>query len=85
MYVNSITTTQREWQENQEPNLRQLLKAAAEVASVEQPENQELKYILKSTAERQLDYGLSECRNLKFIESTEDPQRIIPRIFPSIR
>lgn len=61
----SVTSAQQEWQKNQEANLREALKTAAEAAIVEQPENQELKYILKSTAERQLDYGLSECWNLR--------------------
>lgn len=58
--VNSVQTAQREWQRDREPKLRQALRTAAERVIAEQPENQELKYILKSTAERQLDYGLSE-------------------------
>lgn len=58
--VNSVQTARREWQRDQEPKLRQALRAAAERAIAEQPENQELKCILKSTAERQLDHGLSE-------------------------
>ncbi|TGZ50762.1 hypothetical protein DBV15_01772 [Temnothorax longispinosus] len=53
-----LRTAQREWQIDQELNLRQLLRTAAERAIAEQPENQDLKYVLKSTAERQLDYGL---------------------------
>lgn len=57
---NSVQTAQRAWQEEQEPSLRRAVRTAAECAIAEQPENQELKYILKSTAERQLDYGLSK-------------------------
>lgn len=58
--VNSVQTARREWQREQEPKLREALRTAAERAIAEQPENQELKCILKSTAERQLDHGLSE-------------------------
>ncbi|XP_011344899.1 NACHT domain- and WD repeat-containing protein 1 isoform X3 [Ooceraea biroi] len=57
--ADSVRTAQRGWQVNQESSLRQMLKTATESAIVEQPENQELRYILKSTAERQLDHGLS--------------------------
>lgn len=58
--VNSVQTAQREWQKDQEPGLRRALRTAAECAILEQPDNQELRYILKSTVERQLEYGLSE-------------------------
>lgn len=58
--VNSVQTAQREWQKDREPDLRQALKTAAECAILEQPDNQELGCILKSTMERQLEYGLSE-------------------------
>ncbi|EFN75451.1 Uncharacterized WD repeat-containing protein alr3466 [Harpegnathos saltator] len=57
--ANSVETAQCEWQKNQEPELRQGLKTAAEAAIQEQPDNQELRYILRSTAERQLEYGLN--------------------------
>jgi len=61
--MSSVRTAQRGWQVDEESNLRQALKTAAEAAIAEQPENQELRYILKSTAERQLDHGLSKCRS----------------------
>lgn len=60
LHVNSVQTAQQEWQKDQEPSLRLALRTAAECAIVEQPDNQELRYILKSTMERQLEYGLSE-------------------------
>lgn len=60
LHVNSVQTAQREWQKDREPKLRQALKTAVERAIVEHPENEDLKYILKSTAERQLEHGLSK-------------------------
>ncbi|XP_018400635.1 PREDICTED: NACHT domain- and WD repeat-containing protein 1 [Cyphomyrmex costatus] len=57
--ANSVQTAQREWQKDREPKLRQALKTAVERAIVEHSENQDLKYILKSTAERQLEHGLN--------------------------
>ncbi|EFN73134.1 Uncharacterized WD repeat-containing protein alr3466 [Camponotus floridanus] len=57
--ANSVQTAQREWQKDQEPDLRRALRTAAECAILEQPDNQELRCILKSTMERQLEYGLS--------------------------
>lgn len=58
--VNSVQTAQQEWQKEHEPILRWALKEAAERAIAERPENEELRYILKSTTERQLEYGLSK-------------------------
>ncbi|XP_072745526.1 protein qui-1 [Anoplolepis gracilipes] len=57
--ANSVQTAQREWQQDQEASIREALRTAAECAIVEQPDNQELRYILKSTVERQLEHGLS--------------------------
>ena len=57
---NSEETVQEAWQSNQEPKLRQALSFAAKSVASEQPHNQEVKTILKSTTERQLDHGLSK-------------------------
>lgn len=40
--------------------LSEILKAAAESALINDPNNTDIQYLLKSTAERQLDYGLSK-------------------------
>lgn len=58
-----METAQCNWQKNQESDLRQALKSAAEAVIQEQPTNEELRYILRSTAERQLEHGLSECHS----------------------
>ncbi|XP_066586077.1 protein qui-1 [Prorops nasuta] len=55
----SIETAQEDWQTTQESNLRKALRVAAESAILERPADPEVQSLLKSTAERQLDYGLS--------------------------
>ncbi|KAG7212794.1 hypothetical protein KM043_013053 [Ampulex compressa] len=59
----SMETAREDWQLTHESNLRKALRVAAESAILQQPEDNEIKNVLKSTAERQLDHGLSLDRN----------------------
>ncbi|XP_043524826.1 NACHT domain- and WD repeat-containing protein 1 [Frieseomelitta varia] len=55
--VDKLETSEGSWQ-NSEASIREALKKAAEAAISEQPDNEEVKNILRSTAERQLEYAL---------------------------
>ncbi|KAI4490814.1 hypothetical protein M0804_003758 [Polistes exclamans] len=57
--ASSVETAQDDWQSTQESNLRTILRIAAESVILEQPDNKEIQNVLKSTTERQLDYGLN--------------------------
>ncbi|XP_046435930.1 protein qui-1 isoform X1 [Neodiprion fabricii] len=56
--ASSEETAHDDWHQH-ESNLRKALKIAAESAILEYPDNTEIKNILQSTAERQLEHGLS--------------------------
>lgn len=60
MLTDSVETAQDDWQSVQESNLRKILKIAAESIILDQPDNKEVQNVLKSTTERQLEYGLSK-------------------------
>lgn len=57
-HIYSEETARDDWHQH-ESNLRKALTIAAESAILEHSDNAEIKYILKSTAERQLEHGLS--------------------------
>ena len=54
-----METAEGSWQDS-EASIREALKKAAEAAISEQPDNEEVKNILRSTAERQLEHALSK-------------------------
>ena len=54
-----LETAEGSWQDS-EASIREALKKAAEAAISEQPDNEEVKNILRSTAERQLEHALSK-------------------------
>lgn len=58
-------TTKDSWHSS-EPTLREALKKAAESAVSDQCDNEEIKNILKSAAERQLEYALRKFNNINF-------------------
>lgn len=59
-------TVKDSWQ-NSEPTVRETLKKAAESIVSEKCDNEEIRNILKSTTERQLEYALSKFLCLKLI------------------
>ncbi|CAG5084256.1 Similar to qui-1: Protein qui-1 (Caenorhabditis elegans), partial [Cotesia congregata] len=52
-------TVKDNWQTTMGTRLSEILKVAAESALINDPNNTDIQYLLKSTAERQLDYGLN--------------------------
>lgn len=65
-WINRLGTAEDDWQ-NSEPTIRLALKKAAEAAISQQCDDEEIKNILKSTAERQLEYALSKLLILTHI------------------
>lgn len=57
--MNSEETSKQDWQSTHGSKLRNILKTAAEAVLLQKPNNASVANITKSTAERQLDYGLS--------------------------
>lgn len=57
--INRLGTVKDSWHSS-EPTIREAVKKAAESAISENCDNEEIRNILKSTAERQLEYALSK-------------------------
>ena len=58
-WIGRLETAKDSWQ-NSEAAIREALKKAAEAVISEQPDNEEMKNLLRSTAERQLEHALSK-------------------------
>ncbi|XP_034933773.1 NACHT domain- and WD repeat-containing protein 1 [Chelonus insularis] len=80
--ANSEESSQENWQVNQDGFLRDILKTTAQSALSDDPTNADLEDVLKSSAERQLDYALNLDKEGKgivtIIRQAADPSEVSP-------